>query len=97
MDEIELRGKGGVIYSEMGNFLEALANKKVTELKILTENLYSSYINDPSNYYIKDKYEGKFRAVFRNFLTGHITKDGFLGIIGNEELHGNSLILANTI
>ena len=97
MDEIELRGKGGVIYSEMGNFLEALANKKVTELKILTENLYFGLINDPYYYFWKDKYEGKYRAVFRNFLTGHITKDGFLGIIGNKELHGNSFILANTI
>ena len=67
----------------MGNFLKALANKQVTELKILTENHSKNDIHVVS---------------FRNFLTGHILKrDGFIGITGNNELNGNSSILANTI
>ena len=32
-----LTGSSGLIYSSMGNFLKALANKRVTELKISTE------------------------------------------------------------
>ena len=82
-------GRSKLVYSGMGNFLKALANKQVTELKILTENI---------------KFEGLILgnqdhiASIRNFLTGHILKkDGFIGITGNNDLHGNSSILANTI